>query len=361
MNFISNLILSFLLSASALRAQQGYIIQMNLSGFKNGTQFELVDLNQEKVIDSTRIRDGKLTFRGKVTEPVVGRIHTIDNKYLIVYLENKRITIKGSYADFYYAGIEGSEINMYWVKSRNAQKKYQQTRDSLVQTFMTLGEADSLQMRQIVREMNDIDRWTTHYRKAFINREKPTYFTLKELFYLSNDFSADSLKEVFSRFPAHLQKTKDGVVLSTYISQTGPQIGQPFADIEGRDQAGKKHKLSELKGQYVLLEFWASWCGPCRQENPSTLKTYNLYHKKGFQIYGFSIDANKSSWISAIQKDGLSWLNVSDLGGWHSTEAARYQIKAIPDNFLIDPQGIIIARNLRGNALAEKLRSIYKD
>lgn len=361
MYFINTFIIYIFLSVSSLLAQPGYTIKMELTGFEDGTTFELVDLDLGKVIDSTRLNKGKLTFRGSVKNPVVGRIHTIDNKYVIVYLENKPMTIKGSYDNFYYAKIEGSEINDYWIRSRNAQKTYQEARDSLIQKYMSLGDGDSLQARQIGLKVNEIDRWTTDYRKKYIQNEKPTYFTLNELFYLKNSFSPDSLKEMFGRFPAHLQKTKDGLVISSYIENTRPQIGQHFVDIEGLDPTGRKHKLSEFKGQYVLLEFWASWCGPCRLENPSTVKTYNQYQKKGFQIFGFSTDTDKESWMKAIKDDSLSWLNVSDLKGSHSIGATLYQVTAIPQNFLIDPKGTIIATDLRGKALTEKLRSIYNE
>jgi len=341
-------------------AQSGYSIKLELTGFKEGTEFKLVNLDLQEIIDSAKLKNGVLILKGTVKEPVVGRIHTIDNKYLIIYLENKSMTITGNYNDFYYAKIEGSEINNSWTQSRDAQKQYQQTRDSLVQKYMSLGNTDSLQARQIGFKMNRIDSIVSQYRKSYIKTEKPSYFTINELFFLRNDFSKQDLKTAFDKFPQSLRVTKDGLVISSYINNMTPGVGQHFIDIEGSDEDGIKHKLSDFKGKYVLLEFWASWCGPCRQENPQTVKTYNKYHNKGFQIFGFSTDADKANWIAAIKKDSLNWLNVSDLKGLYSVGAAKYQVRAIPQNFLIDSNGIIIAKDLRGEALADKLKLIYK-
>jgi thiol-disulfide isomerase/thioredoxin len=119
--------------------------------------------------------------------------------------------------------------------------------------------------------------------------------------------------------------------------------------------------LSALKGKYVLVDFWASWCAPCRAENPNVVKLYKEYNAKGFTVFGVSLDgqATQKAWLSAIEKDGLTWTQVSDLKGWANSAAKDYDVKSIPQNFLIDPNGVIIAKDLRGEDLVKKLAAIF--
>ena len=138
-----------------------------------------------------------------------------------------------------------------------------------------------------------------------------------------------------------------------------PNEGDEAPDITLADATGKKVALSSLRGKYVLIDFWASWCGPCRMENPNVVRVYNTYKDKGFTIYSVSLDNSKDNWLAAIQKDGLTWTNhVSDLKGWQSEGAALYAVKGIPATFLIDKNGVIIGKNLRGQALEKKLAEL---
>jgi thiol-disulfide isomerase/thioredoxin len=118
-------------------------------------------------------------------------------------------------------------------------------------------------------------------------------------------------------------------------------------------------KLSSLQGKYVLVDFWAKWCGPCRQENPNVVRLYNRYKDKGFTVYGVSLDRNKTDWLKAIEEDKLTWTHVSDLKYWQSDAAKLYNITAIPFSLLLDPDGKIIAKNLRGPSLEKKLEEIF--
>lgn len=136
-------------------------------------------------------------------------------------------------------------------------------------------------------------------------------------------------------------------------------IGQPAPEIALPNPDGVVVKLSSMKGKYVLVDFWAKWCGPCRQENPNVVKAFNKYKDKGFTVFGVSLDRNKEDWVKAINDDGLTWTHVSDLKFWQSEAAKTYSITAIPFSLLLDTNGIIIGKNLRGAALDAKLAEIF--
>ena len=139
----------------------------------------------------------------------------------------------------------------------------------------------------------------------------------------------------------------------------GVSVGSEAPEIALPTPAGPIMRLSDLRGKYVLIDFWASWCGPCRRENPNVIKTYAAYKDKGFEIFGVSLDQEKSAWINAIAKDQLTWPHVSDLQYWNSVAAQAYQVSSIPMTFLLDPQGKIIAKGLRGDSLNQYLANLF--
>ncbi len=136
------------------------------------------------------------------------------------------------------------------------------------------------------------------------------------------------------------------------------KVGDEAPEIALSNPEGKQIKLSSLRGKYVLIDFWASWCGPCRQENPNVVRVYNQYKDKNFEIYGVSLDREQAKWVQAIQQDNLTWTHVSDLKFWSSEAAKTYNVRGIPATFLLDPKGKIIAKNLRGEALESKLMEL---
>jgi peroxiredoxin len=194
----------------------------------------------------------------------------------------------------------------------------------------------------------------------YISEHPNSYIGAKELLaYTSTNTLNESIK-LFNGLSAAIRESQVGKEIADRIALLSKvEEGKPAQDFTQSTPDGKSIRLSSYKGRYVLLEFWASWCGPCRAENPNLLKQYTLYNNKGFDVLSVSLDSDKGNWQKAIDKDGLPWTHVSDLKGWNNAVAVLYGIRAVPASFLIDPSGVITATGLRGETLNKKLESLF--
>jgi peroxiredoxin len=178
--------------------------------------------------------------------------------------------------------------------------------------------------------------------------------------YLLYTLSVDEIMELHSAVSINFDQSIYYKIIQNYVSilqQTA--IGSEALDFTQLTPEGNSVSLSDFRGKYVLIDFWASWCGPCRKENPNVVNVYNKYHNDGFEVLGVSLDQNKENWLKAIESDGLVWTQVSDLKGWSNEVANQYGIKSIPSSLLIDPNGIIIGKNLNGAELEFAIKEIF--
>ena len=195
----------------------------------------------------------------------------------------------------------------------------------------------------------------------FVKNNPSSIVSSSMLSIYATTWGKEKTTELYEQFSKENKESEFGQEIARYIElNKQPKIGEQFVDFESENQIGQLKKLSDLKGKAVLLEFWASWCGPCRQENPNLVKTYKEYNPKGFEIFAVSLDQNKEDWLKAIQKDSLDWEHVSDLKGSRNEASLIYGVNGIPDNYLIAENGNIIGRNLRGEQLNEKLKEILE-
>jgi peroxiredoxin len=280
------------------------------------------------------------------------------------------ITIDADMENFPASTISGSKENdLYNGFGEEVGKVRQKIRDQLTvkygEAFMKkpdtsdarykpmLKDYDSLKVPARVEELARLKEFISQYPASFsavyVLDLNSRGMDLKEL-----DTLYDMLSPVYkdSRNGRHLAATLDGNQV-TGVGKIAPDFSQP-------DTLGRMVKLSDFRGKYVLVDFWASWCGPCRAENPNVVKAYNEYKDKGFTVLGVSLDqpGKRDAWLSAIQHDGLAWTQVSDLKFWNNAVVLLYNISAIPVNLLLDPQGKIVAKNLHGEALRSKLNEV---
>ncbi|MDV3308925.1 MAG: redoxin domain-containing protein [Cyclobacteriaceae bacterium] len=308
------------------------------------------------------------TFSKKVTlaEPGYYRMNFFNAQAinLILYKSDLNITVDGSDPRG-VSEIEGSPELDFIVEATNMLQGFQQSPEAmeLNQKFEQARlSGDRETIMQVQQEYMDLYAGVQEKVAALV-REQPA--SLGVINFLQNQsIDRDKFYDTYLHVAEKLKKewpnsrhAREFVAMvdemkTTAIGQTAPEIALPNPD-------GEIVKLSSLRGNYVLVDFWAKWCGPCRAENPNIVRVYNKYKDHGFTVFGVSLDRNREDWLQAIRDDNLTWTHVSDLKYWQSEAAQIYNINAIPFSILLDPNGVIIAKNLRGAALERKMAEIF--
>ena len=356
------LLVAFMATVLPSMAQQ---VKYSVSGTyaQDGKKVYLIDKLTEKDIDSVVVADGKFAFNGSAAQNALMGVSVGKENWTTVFFnDGTPITVNVNDST-----LKGSALNERLTKldvELDAPRRAFRAKVSKMSEDEIMAQQD-----EIMDEMNKMMDGQIAFANKIFKEERNTLIPVAfaELYFYDNGVEAydDLVKEqvVFANHP-YLKKARDEVA-ETLKPEDSPKtafIGQQFIDLEMADPDGKMHKISELvgEGKWVLVDFWASWCGPCRAEMPNVLEAYNKYHEKGFEVLGISFDQKKDAWVKAIEQIKMPWMQLSDLKGWKCAAAPAYKIDAIPDNILIDPQGKIIDRALRGKGLHRRLENIFK-
>lgn len=355
------LVMAALIAATLPTAAQQVKYSINGISNENGKTVVLRDRLTNQIVNSAVVTNGKFSMSGNAEKNAYMGVSTQDASWFVMLFNDgtpvtinlNDSTLKGSPQNERLTRYD-LDINApyarFMIKMQSMSEEERKAKEvEVVGGLMIV----TMKMMEGVKKVFDEERETL-IPVAFLSE-------YQQVFGQQKLDSVLATKPAWASHPIVQQQVQQWAQQKAQEEKKNAIVGKQFTDLEEPDVDGNMHKLSEYvgKGKWVLVDFWASWCGPCLREMPNVVKAYETYHAKGFDIVGLSFDNKKEPWVKAIADQNMPWTHLSDLKGWRTVASAVYDVNSIPDNLLIDPQGKIVARGLRGEALQAKLKAIF--
>lgn len=350
-------------------ADSTYTITGKIDGLDSGFVYLFNRQSGSEKFDSSRVKNGLFNFTGKADSPQYFLLGIMDKEqhdkefHLGFFVQNGRISISGKRDSIDKATITGSpaqdEYNSF-IASRKFLDDEEKGLEKIYDSLQKKGDKQGMDSLQKIFKL--FGQKEKDFLKGYVKNHPDSYISAMEVYQnFSYNPDAKELDSVYNDLALSIQNSYFGKKIKSVLDiAEKTAVGNEAPVFAQNDATGKPVSLASYKGKYVLVDFWASWCGPCRAENPNVVKAYQKFHAKGFDILGVSLDADKDKWMEAVKKDNLGWSQVSDLQGWKNNVAVLYGVEGIPMNFLIDREGKIVGKGLRGEDLESKLGELLK-
>lgn len=353
--------------ATVMAAQVNYKVAGELPASFNGCKMyvNLFEGRNVVAVDSAVVSGGKFSMNGKLDTPVIGQISatTADGKRHAATIVMEDTPAMVSYADGKLV-VNGGRRNQALAFFRTNIEKIMQIPDgeALVKEYNDSTTTKS-RKDEIVKIFNEAEGKFADAARKFVNENSDNVVGAYVFTNIYNDYEPNDVDALMAQAGDEFKSDKNVKRIVDMIEKAKVRaVGRKYTDFTQPDKDGNMHRLSEYvsKNKYLLLDFWASWCGPCRAEMPNVKAAYDKYHAKGFEVLGVSLDNSKEKWLDAIETLGLKWQHLSDLKGWQCEASAAYGVQGIPCTLLIAQDGTIVAADLRGDALDKKLAELLK-